>query len=336
MRIVLTGGAGFIGTHILVAALDANHEVLIVDNFVNSSPKSLAALKGMGYSKFDFVEADLCDTPKIEEAFLAFKPDIVIHLAGLKAVGESVEKPLMYYEQNILSTTSLLKAMQTSGCFNIVFSSSATVYGDPQVLPLDESHGMAPTNPYGKTKYFIEEILKDWCKANEKARSICLRYFNPVGAHESGEIGEDPRGVPNNLMPYIAQVAAGKREFLSVYGDDYDTKDGTGVRDYIHVCDLAEAHIAAVENIEKINGWEPINVGTGEGYSVLEMRNAYLRACNQKIDYKIAPRREGDIGTCYAKADKANTLLNWKAKRDLEEMCNSSWQFQSKHPNGYE
>lgn len=335
-RIVLTGGAGFIGTHIIVEAIAQSHEVLVIDNFVNSSPKSLDAVKEIVSQDFEFLDADLCSEKKIKHAFEKFKPDFVIHLAGLKAVGESVEKPILYYEQNILSTLSILKAMDNCGCNTIIFSSSATVYGEPQYLPLDESHSFGPTNPYGKSKLFIEEILKDWAKANASRKAICLRYFNPVGAHASGLIGEDPQDIPNNLFPYVAQVASGKREFLSVFGNDYDTPDGTGVRDYIHVCDLAEAHIAAVENSENIQGWDAINLGTENGHSVLEIRDAYKRMSNKDIPYKIMPRRQGDVGSCWSTSEKAKALLGWEAKRGLEDMCSSSWKFQSKHPNGYD
>ncbi len=335
MRILITGGAGYIGSHTLLDLLSADHEALVVDNFSNSSPKALDRVRELTNRNFDVAEGDVRDLSSISARIEAFKPEAVIHFAGLKSVGESTEIPLHYYDHNVNGTLALLRAMDAVGCRNIVFSSSATVYGDPEYLPYDEHHRLAPANPYGRSKLFVEEILKDWAATGGKS-AVILRYFNPVGAHVSGRIGEDPWGVPNNLVPFVSQVAVGRREKLHVFGNDYDTRDGTGVRDYIHVCDLASAHVAAVSFAANHNGAEVINVGTGIGASVLEVVKAFETAAGKPVPYGIAPRRAGDIAEYYADASKAKRLLGWSAKYTLADMCSSAWKWQSMNPNGYE
>jgi UDP-glucose 4-epimerase len=328
-RVLLTGGMGYIGSHTAVVLAEAGHEVVLFDNLCNSKVSVLDRLETIIGKRLPFIEGDVRDTDKLEGALKARKIDAVIHFAGLKAVGESVEKPIDYYDNNVTGSISLLKAMRVADAKTLVFSSSATVYGDPQYLPLDEVHPTSSTNPYGRSKLQIEEILADVAKSDASWRIACLRYFNPVGAHGSGLIGEDPSDIPNNLMPYIAQVARGKLPKLNVFSDDYDTKDGTGVRDYIHVMDLAEGHNAALDFLEHETGWHAINLGTGTGYSVLEMIKAFEAASGQSVPYQIAPRRAGDIASCYAKADKARQKLAWQATRTLKDMCESTWQFQS-------
>jgi UDP-glucose 4-epimerase len=328
-RVLLTGGMGYIGSHTAVVLTEAGHEVVLYDNLCNSKVSVLDRLETIIWKRLPFIEGDVRDTDKVEGVLKAHKIDAVIHFAGLKAVGESVEKPIDYYDNNVTGTISLLKAMRAAEVKTLVFSSSATVYGDPQYLPLDEAHPTSATNPYGRSKLQIEEILADVAKSDTSWHIACLRYFNPVGAHDSGLIGEDPNDIPNNLMPYIAQVASGKLPKLNVFSDDYDTKDGTGVRDYIHVMDLAEGHNAALDFLEHETGWHAINLGTGTGYSVLEMIKAFEAASGQSVPYQIAPRRAGDIASCYAKADKARQKLGWLATRTLEDMCASAWQFQS-------
>ncbi|MCH5188973.1 MAG: UDP-glucose 4-epimerase GalE [Oscillospiraceae bacterium] len=337
MNILVTGGAGYIGSHTCVELLNAGFGVVIVDNYYNSSPKVLDRIKELTGKDFKFYECDIRDTEGMDKIFKENKIDAVIHFAGLKAVGESCEKPLEYYDNNIGGTLKLCDVMRNNGCKNIVFSSSATVYGMNNVSPLKETMKTGgTTNPYGTTKYMIEIILEDICKADSEWNATLLRYFNPIGAHKSGKIGENPNGIPNNLMPYITQVAIGKRLFLSVYGDDYDTPDGTGVRDYIHVVDLAEGHVKAVENIlEGEKGVQVFNLGTGVGYSVLDIVKAFNKAYGKELPYKIAPRRAGDIAVCYSDPSKAKEELGWEAKRGIEEMCEDSWRWQSNNPNGY-
>ena len=338
MSILVTGGAGYIGSHTCVELLNAGYEITVVDNLYNSSPKSLDRVKELTGKDFKFYECDIRDTDGMDKIFKENKIDAVIHFAGLKAVGESCEKPLEYYDNNIGGTLKLCEVMRNNGCKNIVFSSSATVYGMNNISPLKETMKTGgTTNPYGTTKYMIEIILEDLCKADSEWNVTLLRYFNPIGAHKSGRIGENPNGIPNNLMPYITQVAIGKREFLSVYGDDYDTHDGTGVRDYIHVVDLAEGHVKAVDNILEGNkGVQVFNLGTGVGYSVLDIVKAFNKAYGKELPYKIAPRRAGDIATCYSDPTKAKEVLGWVAKRGIEEMCEDSWRWQKGNPNGFD
>jgi len=336
MRVCLTGGAGYIGGHILVGLLSDGHDVLVLDNFENSSPRCLHHVRRLTGKSFECLEEDVCNRPAISAAFSAFRPDIVIHCAGLKAVGESQEQPLRYYRTNVLGSISLLEAMDVSGCQRIIFSSSATVYGIPHYLPYDVAHPVAPVNVYGRTKATIEDIITDWAATDPARSAALLRYFNPVGAHESGEIGEDPKGIPNNLLPYIADVATGMRESLSVFGDDYDTRDGTGVRDYIHITDLADGHIAAMTFLGTHRGVEVFNLGTGEGSSVLEVVTAFRRASNRSVPYDVKPRRDGDIAEFFANPAKANDRLGWRANRSLEAMCADVWRWRSKYPRGFD
>ncbi len=333
--ILVTGGAGYIGSHTCLELLNAGHEVVVVDNLDNSSEESLRRVQELTGRKLTFHEVDVCDGPALQKVFEGYNFDAVVHFAGLKAVGESCEIPLRYYENNIYSTIELLKVMQENNCFNIVFSSSATVYGDPATVPITEDFPLSATNPYGKTKLFIEEIMRDLCTADERWRCVLLRYFNPIGAHESGRIGEDPQGIPNNLMPFVMKVAVGMREQLSVFGDDYDTPDGTGVRDYIHVVDLALGHLAAIDHLDEMPGCTPINLGTGMGYSVLEMVKAAEKASGKDVAYAVVARRPGDIATCYAEPKLAAQKLGWSAKRGLEQMCADSWRWQEGNPGGY-
>lgn len=335
MRILVTGGAGYIGSHTLLELLGDRHEVTVLDNFSNSSPEAAVRVGQLTNAGFEQVEADIRDEQALTQIVKDFRPEAVIHFAGLKAVGESSALPLKYYEHNIQGTISLLKALEAVDCRKVVFSSSATVYGDPKYLPFDENHPCAPTNPYGRTKYFVEEILKDWVNANPKNTAILLRYFNPVGAHASGRIGEDPNGIPNNLMPFVSQVAVGRRAKLQVFGDDYDTKDGTGLRDYIHVSDLARAHVAAVNYAATHEGVEAINIGTGHGATVLDVIKSFEKASKCTIPYEIVPRRAGDIASSLADPSKAKKLLGWQAKYTLDDMCESAWKWQSENPNGY-
>ena len=336
MKILLTGGAGFIGSHTCVELVSAGHQPVIVDNFYNASPKVLDRLKTITGRDIPFYEADVSDEQDMNAIFETERFDAVIHFAGYKAVGDSVSKPLEYYRNNLDTTLTLCECMRRYGVKRIVFSSSATVYGLCEEVPFREDmRSMGCTNPYGWTKYMIEQILKDVAFANPDWSVALLRYFNPIGAHESGLIGEDPVGIPNNLMPYITQVASGRLKQLSVFGDDYDTPDGTGVRDYIHVVDLAKGHVAAVNYLADHHGCEIINLGTGEGYSVLDMVKAFEKANGIEIPYRIAPRRPGDIATCYADPSKAKELLHWTAEKTLEDMCRDSWRWQKNNPNGY-
>ncbi|MCC5957623.1 MAG: UDP-glucose 4-epimerase GalE [Natronohydrobacter sp.] len=335
MRILVTGGAGYIGSHTLLQLLRKPHEVLVLDNFSNSTPEALKRVKQLANADFEICEGDIQDGTRLDTAFRAFRPEAVIHFAGLKAVGDSHETPLEYYAQNVSGSIELLKAMQRHDCRRIVFSSSATVYGEARYLPFDEHHPLQPTNPYGRTKYFIEEIMRDWVASRQDASAVLLRYFNPVGADASGRIGEDPNGIPNNLVPYIAQVAVGRLQHLNVFGDDYDTRDGTGERDYIHVDDLARAHLAAIEFAAAVTGCEAINVGTGRGATVLEMVKAFERASGRAVPCKIGPRRDGDVARMLAAVDKAARLLGWNATHDIDSMCRTTWNWQSANPQGY-
>ena len=332
--ILVTGGCGYIGSHTTLELLNKGYDVVVVDNFSNSSYESIKRVEWLTGKQVTFYEADIRNGEQMENVFKAHKFDAVIHFAAFKAVGESNLLPLKYYENNISGTVQLLKIMDKYNVKKIIFSSSATVYGEPERLPLDENCRLSTTNPYGSTKLMMEMIMQDLYKSDKEWNIILLRYFNPVGAHESGLIGEDPKGIPNNLMPYVAQVASGKLACISVYGDDYDTPDGTGVRDYIHVVDLALGHIAAIENCNDA-GVHIYNLGTGRGYSVMEMIKAFEKACGKSLPYKICPRREGDIAACYAAPDKARKELKWEAKFGIEEMCASQWKWQSGNPYGY-
>lgn len=334
--IFVTGGAGYIGSHTCVALLARGHEVVVVDNLCNSKASVLARIEALGgRSLAAFHCVDVRDRKALEAVLRAHPVDAVIHFAALKAVGESVREPLAYYDNNVTGTIALAAAMASAGVRRLVFSSSATVYGDPERLPITEDARTAPTNPYGRTKWMMEQVLTDLAAADAAWNIVLLRYFNPVGAHPSGEIGEDPRGIPNNLMPFVSQVAVGRRAELQVFGDDYETLDGTGVRDYIHVMDLAEGHVGAVERIATLSGVNCLNLGTGRGYSVLEVVRAFERACARRVPYRIVPRRPGDIAACWADAGRAERLLGWRAERDLEAMCRDAWRWQSSHPDGY-
>ncbi len=335
MRVLITGGAGYIGTHTMLEVLGAGHEVCVIDNFSNSAPEALERVKTLSNRTFTFQNADMRDREGLTRHLKDFKPDAVIHFAGLKAVGESVEKPLEYYENNVQGTINLLQAMKAADCNNIVFSSSATVYGDPDFLPITEDHPLRSTNPYGRSKLHIEEMLRDLAASDPDFTAAILRYFNPVGAHESGRIGEDPSGIPNNLMPMIAQVAVGRRDQVKVFGNDYDTPDGTGVRDYIHVVDLAKAHVAALDWTQSHQGARAFNLGVGQGVSVMEMIDAFATASGREIPFQNDPRRKGDIATCYADPARAEAELGWKAHIGLAEMCGSCWHWQDTNPNGY-
>ena len=335
MNVFITGGAGYIGSHTCVELIQAGHQVSVFDNFCNSQPEALARVERITGQCPKLYQGDIRDADALTQALRDSQATSVIHFAGLKAVGESVQNPLAYYDNNVVGTLRLMQAMRACEVKALVFSSSATVYGDPQQLPIPESHPLSTTNPYGQTKLVIEEMLRDLYRSDTSWRFALLRYFNPVGAHDSGLIGEDPQGTPNNLMPFVAQVAVGRREFLNVWGDDYATADGTGVRDYIHVVDLALGHLKALERLENHAECEAINLGTGVGYSVLDMVKAFEQACGKTLPYQVAPRRTGDIAACYANADKAQRLLGWKAERDLKAMCEDGWRWQSANPQGY-
>ncbi|QQP69565.1 UDP-glucose 4-epimerase GalE [Carnobacterium sp. CS13] len=335
MAILVTGGAGYIGSHTTVELLNAGYEVVIVDDYSNSKPEVLKRIKKITGKEFSFHEVNILDKAALEEVFQAHELDAVIHFAGYKAVGESVAEPLKYYHNNLTGTFVLAELMGKYNVKKMVFSSSATVYGMNNVSPLTEDLPLSTTNPYGTTKMMIEQILQDIYKADPSWSIALLRYFNPIGAHESGRIGEDPNGIPNNLMPYITQVAVGKRDQLSVFGSDYDTPDGTGVRDYIHVVDLAKGHLKAVEKVLATEQIEAYNLGTGQGYSVLDVVTNFEKATGQKVPYALVDRRPGDIGTCYSDATKAAVELGWKSSYDLEEMCRDSWRWQENNPNGY-
>lgn len=328
MRILLTGGAGFIGSHTAVEMTQAGHDVVIFDNFCNSDATVLDRLETILGKRLAFEEGDIRDYDRIRDVLEKHQIEAVVHFAGLKAVGESCEKPLEYFDNNITGTLVLLQAMKSLGIKRIIFSSSATVYGTPQYLPLDEKHPLSVTNPYGRTKLQVEEILSDLCASDAEWSAVCLRYFNPIGAHESGLIGENPRGIPNNLLPYVARVAAGQLEALQVFGNDYDTPDGTGVRDYIHVVDLAKGHVLAAQYALTHTGWIAINLGTGIGYSVLDIVKAYEKACGKLVPYKIVARRPGDVASNWADPKLAKELLGWEAQYTLQDMCEHSWNFQ--------
>ena len=335
MKVLVTGGAGYIGSHTVVELLNAGCEVVVVDNLSNANEESLRRVKEITGKDLAFYPYDVRDRAKLTEVFSAHSFDWVIHFAGLKAVGESVQKPVLYYDNNLISTLVLLETMEQFGVRNLVFSSSATVYGEPERLPLDEDCRLSTTNPYGTTKLMQEQMLKDLYRADNRWNIALLRYFNPVGAHPSGRIGEDPKGIPNNLMPYVAQVASGKLQKIGVFGNDYPTPDGTGVRDYIHVVDLARGHVAAIQKPSE-PGVHIYNLGTGKGYSVLDMVHAFEKACGKKLPYEIKPRRAGDVPACYATSAKAERELGWKAQYDLEDMCRDQWNWQKNNPNGYE
>jgi UDP-glucose 4-epimerase len=336
MSILVAGGAGYIGSHTCVELLNAGYEIVVVDNLDNSKHESLKRIKELTGKNFTFYRADLLDKDALVQIFSKNKIEAVIHFAGLKAVGESVEKPLRYYHNNITGTLVLTEVMQQFGVEKMVFSSSATVYGMPEQVPIREDFSLSATNPYGRTKLMIEEILRDVYVSNNDWSIALLRYFNPIGAHESGRIGEDPNGIPNNLMPYITQVAVGKLNELKVFGNDYQTVDGTGVRDYIHVVDLAKGHLKALEKVMSTTGIEAYNLGTGKGYSFLEMVKAFESASGKNVPYQIVERRPGDIAKCYADPMKAKTELGWEAEKGIEEMCRDSWRWQAENPNGYD
>ncbi len=332
--ILVTGGAGYIGSHTCVELLAAGEQIVVYDNFCNSHPESLRRVAQIAGREFPVVEGDIRDREKLEATMRQYGCRSVIHFAGLKAVGESNEKPLEYYDNNVVGTVRLLEAMQACGINTLVFSSSATVYGNPQKLPLTEDHPLSATNPYGRTKLMIEEILRDFFVAQPAWKIAILRYFNPVGAHESGLIGEDPQGMPNNLMPFVAQVAIGRREFLNVWGGDYSTPDGTGVRDYLHVVDLAKGHLKALQRLDAPQCFE-VNLGTGNGYSVLDVIRAFEKASGRPVPYKLADRRAGDVASCYADATFAKNYLGWQAELGLERMCVDAWRWQSNNPQGF-
>jgi len=334
-KIFLTGGAGYIGSHTCVELLNAGYEVVVFDNFCNSRPSALKRVEQITGKSVTLVQGDIRDQTLLEGTLREHQCDAVVHFAGLKAVGESVAKPLMYYDNNVVGTQRLLSAMLSVGLKSIVFSSSATVYGNPQYLPLDEAHPLSATNPYGRSKLVIEDMLRDLYQSDSQWRISILRYFNPVGAHESGMIGEDPQGVPNNLMPFIAQVAVGRREYLNVWGNDYPTPDGTGVRDYIHVVDLALGHVKALQNLST-SQCQAINLGTGIGYSVMHLVEAFGRAAGKPIPYQLSERRPGDVAACYAAPALAEQRLGWKAQRGIDLMCKDVWRWQQNNPNGYD
>lgn len=334
--VLVTGGAGYIGSHTVLLLLEAGYSVVVLDNLSNSSRESLDRVERLTGKSLEFIEGDIRDSDCLKKIFDGHDIASVIHFAGLKAVGESVAQPLRYYDWNVTGTLRLLEAMDNAGVRTMVFSSSATVYGDPASVPIREDFPLSATNPYGATKLHIEDMLRDLYKSDDSWRLALLRYFNPAGAHESGEIGEDPNGIPNNLMPFIAQVAVGKREKLSVFGGDYPTPDGTGVRDYIHVMDLAEGHLAALQALEKTGGLITTNLGTGRGYSVLEMIQAFSRASGRDVSYQVVERRPGDVVTCYADPVHASKVLGWTASRGLNVMCEDHWRWQEKNPDGYD
>lgn len=334
--ILVTGGAGYIGSHTCVELLNAGHEVVVLDNFCNSSRTSLERVRQISRKPLTLVDGDVRDQVVVEKTLREFGCTAVIHFAGLKSVSDSVSSPLDYYDNNVIGTHRLLRAMQESGVKRIIFSSSATVYGAPKFLPYSEDHPLGPVNPYGQTKFFVEEMLRDLFVSDSTWSIGILRYFNPIGAHESGLIGEDPKGVPNNLLPFVAQVAVGRRARLNVFGSDYDTPDGTGVRDYIHVVDLAQGHVAALASLDQPACFT-VNLGTGRGFSVLEVVKAFEKASGKPVPYDLRPRRSGDVATCYAATDlAAKTLGGWRADRDLDTMCRDHWRWQSQNPNGYD
>ena len=335
MAILVTGGAGYIGSHTVILLKEMGHDIIIFDNLSNASKEAILRVERIVGESIPFVQGDIRNKDDLSSVFEQYDIDAVIHFAGLKAVGESVSLPLKYYDNNIVGTITLCEVMAKYQCKSIVFSSSATVYGDPETTPIKEDFPTSATNPYGRSKLFIEEILRDIYVSDTSWKIVLLRYFNPMGAHSSGTIGEDPLGLPNNLMPYIAQTAVGKLKTLNIFGDDYDTMDGTGVRDYIHVMDLAMGHVKAIEKIAQFTEVMTINLGTGNGYSVLEMVKNFEKASGKKVPYTIVPRRSGDIATCYADPSYAKEVLDWEAKKDVYTMCKDSWRWQSNNPNGY-
>lgn len=337
MKILVTGGTGYIGSHTVVELLNNNHEVVIIDNLYNSSANVIKRIVEITGKNVEFYNADIRNYDDLDEICSQYTFDCCIHFAGLKAVGESVADPILYYDNNVTGTINLIKSLSKNGCKNLIFSSSATVYGVPQNIPISEDHPIGQaTNPYGQTKIIIERILTDLYNSDNSWNIVLLRYFNPIGAHKSSKIGENPFGVPNNLMPYITQVAVGKREHLNIFGNNYETKDGTCIRDYIHVVDLAKGHVAALKNINQNKGLGVYNLGTGNGYSVLDVLKTFEKASNVKIPYKYAPKRDGDITINYANSTKAQKELDWKAENTLEDMCRDSWNWQKNNPNGYE
>ena len=334
MRVLVTGGAGYIGSHTCVELLDAGHEVFVIDNLCNGHEIALDRVRGITNRDLQFMNADIRDLSILDNIFNTYKPEAVIHFAGLKAVGESVANPLMYYDVNVGGSVSLLTAMSRAGCNSIVFSSSATVYGKPQYLPYDENHPTNPVNPYGRTKLMIENIISDWTNVDSKRRGIILRYFNPVGAHKSGQIGEEPIGIPNNLMPYIAQVSDGSREYLNIFGNDYDTADGTGARDYIHVVDLAHAHVSAL-NQNKLDRFEVLNIGAGKSTTVLELIKGFEETSGVTIKFKYLPRRDGDLATFWANSSKSFEKMDWKPEKNIKKICEDTWRWHKLNPTGY-
>ena len=335
MRVLVTGGAGYIGSHTCVELLEAGNEVFVIDNLCNGHEAALDRVQSITNCELQFMNSDIRDSNALDKIFKTFEPEAVIHFAGLKAVGESVADPVSYYDVNVGGSVSLLTAMSKAGCNKIVFSSSATVYGDPKYLPYDEMHTTNPINPYGRSKLMVESIISDWIKVHSSRRGTILRYFNPVGAHESGQIGEEPNGVPNNLMPYIAQVAVGRREFLNIFGNDYDTSDGTGERDYIHVVDLANAHIKALDAQSSIKSFEILNIGCGLGVTVLELIKSFEKISGVSIQYKFAPRRKGDLAKFRADTTYASNLIDWKPKFNIEKMCEDTWRWHKLNLSGY-
>lgn len=335
MRVFVTGGAGYIGSHTILELLRAGHDVFSCDNYCNSSPEALRRVRRLANADFGEASVDIRDTVRLDELMAEFAPEAVVHFAGLKAVGASAKVPLEYYDNNVVGTLRLLQAMDRVGCKRIVFSSSATVYGEPKYLPYDEAHPLNAVNTYGRTKLMAEQVISDWQGATNDASTALLRYFNPVGAHSSGEIGEDPNGVPDNLMPYIAQVAVGRRTHLNEFGNDYDTRDGTGERDYIHVVDLARAHVAALDFVDRNPGCEAFNIGRGEAYTVMDMVKGFEAISARPIPVEVVDRREGDLPSYFADADKAKNLLSWRPKLGIDDICRSTWEWQSRNPDGY-
>ncbi|MDB4220781.1 UDP-glucose 4-epimerase GalE [Amylibacter sp.] len=336
MKVLVTGGAGYIGSHTCLELIKAGHEVFIVDNFCNGHLGAIKRIEALTNSILRFKNLDIRNKDALIQVFVDFNPEAIIHFAGLKAVGESVDQPLLYYNTNVGGSVSLLEAMSETGCENIIFSSSATVYGKPQYLPFDESHPTSPVNPYGRTKLIIEEMISDWVYAKKGRKGSVLRYFNPIGAHQSGQIGEEPNGIPNNLMPFIAQVSIGRRERLQIFGDNFNTNDGTGERDYIHVVDLANAHVKTLHCQAKLKLFDIFNIGLGKATSVLELVKSFEHASGSLIDYEIVKRREGDVSAFWANASYAADVLGWKAKLDIDQMCEDTWRWQSNNPNGYD
>jgi len=335
VKVFVTGGAGYIGSHTCIELLEAGHEVFIMDNLSNGHEAAIKRIRNITNCEIGFMNADIRNTSSLDNVFNTFKPDVVIHFAGLKAVGESVSDPLRYYDVNVGGSISLLDAMTRADCRSLIFSSSATVYGEPEYLPYDEVHPTNPINPYGRTKLMVEEMIHDWVNSQEGRKGSILRYFNPIGAHSSGQIGEDPNGIPNNLMPFVSQVSVGRRDYLQIFGDNFETKDGTGERDYIHVVDLAIAHLKTLECQSKLQPFDIFNIGRGETVSVLSLVKSFENASGKAIKFEIVNRREGDISAFWSNASRANNLLSWDAKYDVNQMCEDTWRWQNNNPNGY-